>query len=137
MACAWLIRRYIDPKASFAFVDRPTDADVPFDMYDGEFSHQGSECTFETLIQRFGLHDPVVLRLGRIVHDVDIKDARYGLPESVAVAHMVEGLRQLYADDHALLAQGIGMFEALARSFESPARDTRRPLRVRHTQKKR
>jgi hypothetical protein len=137
MASAWLIRRYIDPKASFAFVERPTDADVPFDMYDGEFSHQGSQCTFETLIQRFGLHDPVVVHLGQIVHDVDIKDARYGLPESVAVAHLVEGLRQLYTDDHALLAQGIGMFEALARSFESPAPGARRPRRRRHTQKKR
>jgi hypothetical protein len=137
MACAWLIRRYIDPKASFAFVERPTDGDVPFDMYDGEFSHQGSQCTFETFIQRFGLHDPVVVRLGQIVHDVDIKDARYGLPESVAVAHLVEGLRQLYADDHALLAHGIGMFEALARSFESPAPGTRRPRRVRPRQKKR
>jgi hypothetical protein len=119
MASAWLIRRFIDPHATFAFVDRPAASDVPFDMYDGEFTHHGSQCTFETLMQRFGLDDPALVRLSHIVHDLDIKEARYGLPEAAAVGHLVDGLRQVHADDHALLAQGIAMFEALARSFES------------------
>jgi hypothetical protein len=88
-------------------------------MYDGEFTHHGSQCTFETLIQRFALDDPALVRLSHIVHDLDITDARYGLPEAVAVGHLVDGLRQVHADDHALLAQGIAMFEALARSFGS------------------
>ena len=57
MASAWLIRRFIDPKATFGFVERPADSDVPFDMYTGEFSHQGTACTFETLTQRFNIAD--------------------------------------------------------------------------------
>jgi hypothetical protein len=125
MASAWLIRRFIDPRATFGFVDRPGESEVPFDMYDGDFSHQGKLCTFETLAERFGVADAVVVQLGQIVHDLDLKDARYGAPEGPAVGRMVEGLRQLHPDDPTLLEQGIAMFEALARSFESSA--PRRP----------
>jgi hypothetical protein len=126
MASAWLIRRFIDPKAAFAFVAAPAEHDVPFDMYTGEFSHEGGRCTFEVLAQRFAIADPTVTRLAQIVHDIDMKDNRYDVPETAAVARMVEGLRQLYADDTTLLAQGVAMFEALARSFESTA-DAERP----------
>ena len=119
MASAWLIRRFIDPNATFAFVDQPTGSDVPFDMYVGEFSHQGSLCTFETLAERFGLRDTAVHRIGQIVHDLDMKETRYAAPEGTAVGRMVEGLRHVHADDDALLEQGVAMFEALARSFDS------------------
>ena len=119
MACAWLIRRYIDPKATFAFVDGPAGADVPFDMYGGDFSHQGSLCTFETLAQRFSLMDIAVVRIGQIVHDLDMRETRYAPPEAPALGRLVDGLRQLHADDHVLLEQGIAMFEALARSFDA------------------
>jgi hypothetical protein len=131
MASAWLIRRYIDPNATFAFVDQPAGADIPFDMYSGELSHQGSLCTFETLAQRFGLRGTAVERLGQIVHDLDMKESRYAAPEGPAVGRIVEGLRQVHADDHVLLEQGIGMFEALARSFDSgaQAREPRRRAR--------
>ncbi len=122
MASAWLIRRFIDPKATFGFVETPAKADVPFDMYTGAFSHHGSLCTFETLAQRFRLTDPAIGRIGHIVHDLDTKETRYGPAEAPAVGRLVEGLRRTHADDHALLKQGITMFEALARSFEaSPA----------------
>jgi hypothetical protein len=119
MASAWLIRRFIDPRATFAFVERPGDGDVPFDMYVGDFSHQGSLCTFETLAERFELTDAVVMRIGQIVHDLDMKDTRYATPEGPAVGRMVEGLRHLHADDQVLLDHGIEMFEALASSFRS------------------
>jgi hypothetical protein len=119
MASAWLIRRFIDSNATFGFVDRPEAADVPFDMYTGDFSHQGERCTFEVLAQRFGVADPAVVRLAQIVHDLDMKENRYSAPEAPAVSRMVEGLRQLHADDAALLEQGMTMFEALARSFAS------------------
>ena len=129
MASAWLIRRFIDPRATFAFVDSPAPSDVPFDMYVGEFSHQGALCTFETLVDCFAVDDPAVARLGQIVHDLDMKEARYAPPEAPAVGRMVDGLRRLHADDHALLDQGMAMFEALARSFDAsdgfPARSTR------------
>jgi hypothetical protein len=121
MASAWLIRRFIDPHATFAFVERPSDADVPFDMYAGEFTHHGTSCTFETLAQRFAIDDPAVRRMAQIVHDLDMKDARYGCPEAPAVERFIDGLRASYADDQRLLEQGIVMFEALARSFATSA----------------
>ena len=119
MASAWLIRRFIDPKATFGFVERPADSDVPFDMYTGEFSHHGTSCTFETLAQRFNVEDPAVGRIGQIVHDLDMKERRYAPPEAPAVERMVDGLQALHADDDALLQQGMTMFEALARSFKA------------------
>jgi hypothetical protein len=119
MASAWLIRRFIDPNATFAFTDRAGGADVPFDMYTGEFSHQGDSCTFEVLASRFRLKNPAIAKVGQIVHDLDMKDTKYDAPEAAAVGRMVEGLRALHGDDATLLEQGIAMFDALARSFES------------------
>ena len=122
MASAWLIRRFIDPKAAFGFVDRPTGSEIPFDMYTGDFSHQGERCTFEVLVRAFDIADATVGRLAQIVHDLDMKENRYDMPEAPAVSRMVDGLRQLHADDATLLEQGMAMFEALARSFDtSPA----------------
>jgi hypothetical protein len=119
MASAWLIRHGIDSEATFAFVDRPDKTDIPFDMYTGEFSHQGNSCTFEVLADRFGLRSPAVTRIGHIVHDLDMKETKFDPPEAAAVGRMVEGLRVIHADDATLLEQGIVMFDALARSFES------------------
>jgi len=121
MASAWLIRRFIDPHATFAFVERPADADIPFDMYTGQFTHHGTSCTFETLVQRFAIEDAAVARMARIVHDLDMKETRYGCPETPAVERLIDGLRASYTDDQRLLEQGIVMFEALARSFATSA----------------
>jgi hypothetical protein len=119
MASAWLIRRFIDPSATFAFTNQPVETDVPFDMYSGEFSHHGDACTFEVLVERFGIRHRGISKVGDIVHDLDMKDSKYGPPEAVALGRIVEGLRALHADDATLLEQGIGVFDALARSFES------------------
>jgi hypothetical protein len=129
MASAWLIRRFIDPKATFGFADRPTGSEVPFDMYSGDFSHEGGRCTFEVLTRQFGIADAAVGRLAQIVHDLDMKENQYNAPEAPAVGRMVDGLRLLHADDATLLEQGIAMFEALARSFEAspvPPRTTKK-----------
>jgi hypothetical protein len=119
MASAWLIRRFIDPKATFSFVDRPGDSDVPFDMYAGDFSHHGTLCTFETMAHRFNIVDPAVVRIGQIVHDLDMKEHRFAQPEAPALARMVEGLQDMHPDDRTLLQHGIDMFEALFRSFSA------------------
>lgn len=119
MASAWLIRRFIDPKAAFGFVERAAESDVPFDMYTGEFSHHGTSCTFETLARRFNIVDAAVVRIAHIVHDLDMKDTRYAPPEAPAVARLVDGLHAMYSDDDTLLDYGMGMFEALARSFSA------------------
>jgi hypothetical protein len=125
MASAWLIRRFIDPEARFEFVaDRealPTRA-VPFDMFGVEFSHQGDGCTFETLCVVFGVADPAVGRVAAIVHDLDLKDGRFGAPEAATVGGVIEGLQLAHADDHELLAQGVALFEALYRTFDRSAR---------------
>jgi hypothetical protein len=137
MASAWLIRRFIDPKAIFDFVERAGDSDVPFDMYTGEFSHHGTLCTFETLAQRFTIADPAVARIGQIVHDLDMKERLYGPPEAPAVSRMVDGLQELYAEDSALLDHGMRMFEALARSFSATESASSHSVSVRKPKKRR
>jgi len=117
MASAWLIRRAIDPNATFVFRTKPRGSEIPFDMYTGDFGHHGDLCTFETLAARFALRDPAVASIAQIVHDLDMKEARYNRPEAPAVGRLVEGLRQMHKDDDALLEQGMAMFEALSRSF--------------------
>ena len=119
MASAWLIRRFIDPKAVFAFVDTPAETDVPFDMYACGFGHRGGLCTFEVLREEFGVTAAPVAHIARIVHDLDLKENMYAMPEAPVVGRLIEGLRALHADDAALLEQGIAMFDALGRSFES------------------
>jgi hypothetical protein len=124
MGSAWLIKRFIDPDARFGFVDQPPASGnaIAFDMFGVEFTHHAEWCTFETLVNRFGMTDAAVSRLAGIVHDLDLKDGRFGAPEAAAVGAMVDGLQALYPDDHTLLDQGMTMFEALYRSFERAAR---------------
>lgn len=127
MSSAWLIQRFIDPKARFAFAGEPP-ADhrkgVAFDMFGVAFGHQGDRCTFEVLCDRFGIKDAAVKHLAKIVHDVDLKDERYGPPEAPIVARMVDGLRASFADDHQLLKHGIAMFAALYESVLKPSRSS-------------
>jgi hypothetical protein len=140
MGSGWLIRRFIDPRARFRFGEKPekSAATVPFDMFGVEFSHQGNRCTFETLTRRFAISSPAVNWLAQIVHDLDLKDDRYALPEASAIGRLVDGLRQMYADDSELLERGIAMFEALYRSYEdhrqgagkSAVRSRRRAKRI-------
>jgi hypothetical protein len=127
MASAWLIRRFIDRQARFGFAaDResvPDDA-VPFDMFGVEFSHQGEGCTFETLCAVFAIEAPALSRIAAIVHDLDLKDGRFGAPECGTVGAMIEGLRLAYPNDDALLEQGMTLVESLYRSFERSSRST-------------
>jgi hypothetical protein len=129
IACAWLIRRFIAPDAKFGFTANGQalrDGHVPFDMADVEFGHHGSDCTFETFMRRFTIADPGVVALSRVVHDLDLKDARFGMPEGAAVSRIVDGLRVAYSDDTELLEQGIVLMEALYQSFASEHRGRKR-----------
>lgn len=121
MASAWLIRSFIDPKAKFAFATKPEEnaAALPFDMYGVQFSHQGNHCTFETLARLFNIRGAAIERIAQIVHNLDLKDELYQVPEEAVVGRLVEGLRQLHADDSELLEKGMEMFEALYRSFKN------------------
>jgi hypothetical protein len=125
MASAWLIKRFVDPQARFAFVadheSAPQNA-VPFDMFGVEFSHQNEGCTFETLCAVFSIQEPAVARLAAIVHDLDLKDGRFGAPEAPTVGTVIEGMQLSVLEDDALLDQGMALFESLYRSFERSAR---------------
>lgn len=124
ISSAWLIKRFVDPDARFGFVDQPpnTGDAVPFDMFGVEFTHRGEWCTFETLAHTFAISASAIERIAGIVHDLDLKDARCGAAEASAVGALIDGLQTLYPDDHALLDQGMTMFEALYRAFERAAR---------------
>ena len=124
-ASAWLIRRFIDPKAAFVFAaapDRYPDA-VPFDMYQtGGFKHEGDLCTFEVLQERFGIREVNVRRIAEIVHDVDLKEDRYKSSHAPTISALVEGLRASIPEDTRLIEQGMTMFEALYQSLQTSRR---------------
>lgn len=118
LASAWLIRRFIDPAARFDFVTdhriAAPDA-LPFDMSEVEFSHHGDHCTFETLCERFGIQNRGVSRIAAIVHDLDLKDDRFGSPEAATIGGLIQGLQRANSDDQVLLDRGMALFEALYR----------------------
>jgi hypothetical protein len=116
MASAWLIRRFIAADAKFVFGSATRDQ-IPFDMPDVEFGHHGSDCTYEMLARRFGVADAAAIRIGQLVHDLDLKESRYGLADAPTIGRLVEGLRQAATSDAELLEHGITMIEALYRSF--------------------
>ena len=103
-ACAWLIVRHIDADATFAFVD---DDDIPdgataFDMVGVALSHHGDDCTFETMLRVYGLDDPVLWDVARIVHEADLADGRYEAPEAGGVDVVCRGLTLTLTDDEIL-----------------------------------
>ena len=125
IASAWLIRKAIDAEARFKFVDpvgyEPETGELRFDMFDGEYTHDGPRCTFETLLARFDLTDPALASLGEIVHDVDCKDALFERVEAAGLAAFVDGLAATIADDRVRLERGSMMFDALYASLHDGA----------------
>ncbi|MFB9688796.1 chromate resistance protein ChrB domain-containing protein [Amycolatopsis plumensis] len=101
-ACAWLIRRTLDPDAEFVFVtdpaDVPSDA-TPFDMRGVELGHHGGDCSFETILRRHDLTDPVLWRIAEIIHEADIDDERYDAP---GLDVILRGLSMIGDDEHTL-----------------------------------
>lgn len=115
LASAWLIRRCIDLEAQFAFVDdgaKLRKGDVPFDMFEVEFGHHGDECTFETLLKAFGLDDPVLEVIARIVHDADLKDGRFGRRDVDGIEKAIRALASQLPDGR-LLEVGMCLFDGL------------------------
>jgi hypothetical protein len=121
IASAWLIRSFIDPRARFKFVAgqgyRPRAGELRFDMFEGEYTHEGDRCTFEVLVQRFGLDNPALHRVAEVVHDVDLKDGKFGRAEAAGIERLVAGLAAATQDDDARLAQGAPFFACLRESF--------------------
>jgi hypothetical protein len=108
-ACAWLIRRHVDPEAEFVFVADP--AGVPadataFDMRGVDLSHHGGDCTFETMLRRYDLADPVLWKIAEIVHEADIDDERYDAPEAPGLDVILRGLSMVCDDEQILQLTG-------------------------------
>jgi hypothetical protein len=112
---AWLISKFIDPKAKFVFA--PTRQSVPeaipFDMLDAEFSHHGNCCTFETLIKRFAISDKSVAQIGEMIHDADLDDARFQRVEAVGIDRVLKGWAKEGVPDDEILRRGFACFDAL------------------------
>jgi hypothetical protein len=115
IASAWLIKRFCDPDARFAFADAADAArkGIPFDVLGADFGHHGEDCTFETLIKRFALKDRRVKVVAEIVHEADLHDGKFIRHESTGVDLAIRALAEATPDDHELLERGIAIFDGL------------------------
>lgn len=121
IASAWLIRNFIDNQASFKFVPgqgyHPSPGELRFDMFEAEYTHEGDRCTFEVLVQRFDLDDAALRQVAEIIHDIDLKDGKYGRPEVAGIDRLIAGLCAANPEDDARLTQGASIFAGLYESF--------------------
>lgn len=114
-ACAWLIRRFVDQEATFVFVDDPDEVPegaTPFDMRGVELSHHGDDCSFQTMLHRFDLTDPVLSDLARIVHEADLADETFDAPEAPGLDVICRGLSMSLPDDE-VVAVAHAIFDGL------------------------
>jgi hypothetical protein len=114
---AWLIRKFIDHKAKFAFAPKKPANAVPFDMYEGGFGHRGEDCTFETLIKGFHIRDKKVLVMAEVVHDADLFDEKFGRKEGFGIDEVLKGWAREGLSDQELLKRGMQLAEGLYKSL--------------------
>ena len=119
MACAWLIRRFINPGAVIRYSNSPEPDEVAFDMNQDEFGHRGNLCTFETMILSFKLENPGLKPIAEIVHEIDLHDDRYVWPEISGIERLLDGWSTSDLSDSELEEKGISLFEGLYRAFSS------------------
>ena len=108
-ACAWLIRRFVDAEAEFSFVadvEEIPDGTTPFDMRGAELSHRGGECSFEAILRRYELDDPALWDIARVVHEADLEDERFDVPEARGLDVLIRGLSMVSSDDETLELTG-------------------------------
>ncbi len=123
IASAWLIRRWIDADARFKFIPgkeyAPARGEIRFDMVDAEYTHEGDLCTFEVLARLAGQDDTALRSVGEIVHDIDLKDAKFGRAETEGIAHVLAGIVAGTDDDDRRIERGSALFEDLYRFFRT------------------
>jgi hypothetical protein len=123
IACVWLIRRFIDLEATIRFVAgkgyAPKEGELRFDMFEGEFTHEGDHCSFEVLLTRAGLSDPALQAIAEIVHDIDLKDSKFGREETTGIAHLITGIASANVNDEDRTSQGAPVFDSLYQYFRS------------------
>lgn len=115
VGCAWLIRGFIDRKATFQFAGKPESIPgaIPFDYAHGEFSHHGEDCTFETLLARFGIADKALATIGEMVHDADLEDGKFQRPECLGLDRIFKGWAKRGMPDEEILNRGAACFDGL------------------------
>jgi hypothetical protein len=117
IACGWLIHRFVDESAVFKYVPgsqhAPKPNEVRFDMFDGEYTHEGDRCTFEVMIQRLQIQDHALGPLSEVVHDIDLRDAKYGHSETDGFNALLTGLVAAHPDDDQRMAEGLRLFDNL------------------------
>jgi len=113
LACAWLIRRFINPKATIRYSDTVKPDEIAFDMKGVAFGHQGNLCSFETMVQAFNLRNVGVEAMAEIIHEIDLKEGRYVHPEIQGVAAILDGWRSAGFSDQELESHGISLLEGL------------------------
>ncbi len=118
---AWLIRRFIDTKARFVFApeDRLPKTAIHFDTMGAEFSHQGDHCTFETLLEAFGINDKALRSIAELVHTIDLKDQKFNPPEAAGVDLIVRSLSDTLRDDAKALELGSRLLDAVYAQLSS------------------
>jgi hypothetical protein len=126
IACAWLIRRFIDEKAVFKFVPAkgyvPEPGELRFDMFDAEFTHIGDRCTFEVLMPAAELTELALQAIAEIVHDIDLKDAKFGREQTAGIAQLISGICISHKDDFARIERGAALFDDLYAYFRKVRR---------------
>jgi hypothetical protein len=133
IACAWLIKRFIDPEAEFLFAppdEFPADA-IAFDAPGAELSHQGEDCSFETLLKRARLTNARLTQLAEIVHEADLRDGKFPREEARGIDLALRGFLAALKDDHEVLAHGLILFDGLYATLKG-GRDGHRRRPARH-----
>lgn len=123
MACAWLVRRFVDAEAAFRFVDAGTfakgEGEVLFDVFEGDLAHEGDMCTLEVMLGRLGMDDPGLVPIAEIIYDIDLKDSRFGREETAGVTAVIDGIVLSASDDLAWIDQASQMFDRLYAFFKA------------------
>lgn len=131
IACAWLIKRFIDPQAIFKFVPdktyHPLTNEFRFDMKGAEFTHEGDLCSFEVLLKRTGQTDHALQAMGEIVHDLDIRDGKYGRPETPGIGHILSSICMTQHDDKARIDRSTPLLNDAYERFRVEANKPKRP----------
>jgi hypothetical protein len=121
IASAWLICRFIDPEARFKFVSDkgyvPEPGEIRFDMFEAEYTHEGDHCTFEVLLARLCPPEPALQAIAEIVHDIDLKDGKFGREEAAGIRTLIAGIAAATDDDSRRLERGATVFEDLYKYF--------------------
>lgn len=127
IACGWLVRRFVDRAAVFKFVASPRYApktdEIRFDMFDGEYTHEGDRCTFEVMIQRLRLQDHGLVPMAEVIHDIDLKDEKFGRRETVGFNALLAGMVAMQTDDDQRMTEGFKLFDNLYAYYQGQKRE--------------